>query len=90
MNQVEVEQKNYQMPPEDGFTIAHFLTVSDIERSVRFYETVFGGRILSRGPPGYIQIANMWLIVNVGGGPTPDKPSVTLSVPPTPIQSAAL
>ena len=85
MNQVEVEQKNYQMPPQDGFTIAHFLTVSDIERSVRFYETVFGGRILSggdsSGAPGYIQIANTWLIVNVGGGPTPDKPSVTLSVP---------
>ena len=81
MNQVEVEQKIYQMPPRDGFTIAHFLTVSDIERSVRFYETVFEGRILSRGPPGYIQIANIWLIVNVGGGPTPDKPSVTLTVP---------
>ena len=81
MSQVRVEQKNYQMPPLDGFTIAHFLAVSDIERSVRFYETVFGGRILSRGPPGYIQIANIWLIVNVGGGPTPDKPSVTLTVP---------
>jgi pimeloyl-ACP methyl ester carboxylesterase len=54
----------------------------------RFYETVFGGRILSRGDssgaPGYIQIANTWLIVNVGGGPTPDKPSVTLSVPADP------
>ena len=49
MNQVEVEQKIYQMPPRDAFTIAHFLTVSDIERSVRFYETVFEGRILSRG-----------------------------------------
>jgi hypothetical protein len=24
---------------------------------------------------------NTWLIVNVGGGPTPEKPSVTLSVP---------
>jgi predicted enzyme related to lactoylglutathione lyase len=81
MNQVLVEQKSYQMPPQDGFTIAHFLTVSDIERSVRFYETVFEGRILSMGPPGYIQIANIWLIVNVGGGPTPDKPSVTLTVP---------
>jgi predicted enzyme related to lactoylglutathione lyase len=72
MNQVEVEEKNYQMPPQDGFTIAHFLTVSDIERSARFYERVFGGRILSggdsSGAPGYIQIANTWLIVNVGGG----------------------
>ena len=82
MDQVQVEQKTYQMPPRDGFTVAHFLTVADIERSARFYETVFGGRILSRGDssgaPGYIQIANTWLIVNVGGGPTPDKPSVTL------------
>jgi uncharacterized glyoxalase superfamily protein PhnB len=30
------------------------------------------------------QIANTWLIVNVGGGPTPDKPSVTLNVPADP------
>jgi predicted enzyme related to lactoylglutathione lyase len=88
MNQAQVEQKTYQMPPRDGFTVAHFLTVADIERSARFYERVFGGRILSRGDssgaPAYIQIANTWLIVNVGGGPTPDKPSVTLSVPADP------
>src|SRR6201996_4328089 len=85
MSEVRVEQKIYQMPPQDGFTVAHFLTVADIERSARFYETVFGGRILSRGDskgaPAYIQIANTWLLVNVGGGPTPDKPTVTLSVP---------
>jgi len=85
MNAVQVEQKSYEMPPREGFTVAYFLTVADIDRSARFYETVFGGRILSRGDksgaPGYIQIANMWLLVNVGGGPTPDKPSVTLGVP---------
>ena len=82
---VQIGQKSYEMPPRDGFTVAYFLTVADIDRSARFYETVFGGRILSgsdsKGAPGYIQIANMWLIVNVGGGPTPEKPSVTLSVP---------
>ena len=81
MNQVQVNQKSYQMPPEDGFTVAYFLTVDDVERSLRFYESVFGGRILSLGPPEYIEIANTWLIVNVGGGPTPAKPSVTLTVP---------
>jgi len=85
MTQVQVEQKSYQMPPQDGFSIAHFLTVADIERSVQFYETVFGARVLSRGDsqgaPGYVQIANTWLIVNVGGGPTPDKPTVTLHAP---------
>ncbi len=83
-NSVQVEQKSFEMPPQEGISIAHFLTVADIDRSLRFYETVFGGRALSRGDsegaPGYIQIANTWLLVNVGGGPTPDKPSVTLSV----------
>jgi catechol 2,3-dioxygenase-like lactoylglutathione lyase family enzyme len=85
MNQVQVDQKSYEMPPRDGFVVAHFLTVANIERSARFYETVFGGRILSRGDgsgaPGYIQIENTWLLVNVGGGPTPDKPTVILSAP---------
>ena len=84
MNTVQTEQKSYEMPPREGISVAHFLTIADIDRSAHFYETVFGGRILSKGDssgaPGYIQIANTWLLVNVGGGPTPDKPSVTLSV----------
>ena len=49
MNAVQVEQKSYEMPPREGFTVAHFLTVADIDRSARFYEKVFGGRILSIG-----------------------------------------
>jgi predicted enzyme related to lactoylglutathione lyase len=88
MDSVKVEQKSYQMPPVEGFTVTHFLTVADIDRSADFYAKVFGGRILSRGDskgaPGYIQIENTWLIINVGGGPTPDKPSVILSVPSDP------
>jgi predicted enzyme related to lactoylglutathione lyase len=92
MGKVQVDQKIYEMPPREGFTVAHFLTVADIERSARFYETVFGGRILSRGDssgaPGYIEIGNTWLIVNVGGGPTPDKPSVTLG-PPDPDRTSS-
>ena len=84
MTNVQVDQKSYEMPPRDGITVTYFLTVADIDRSVRFYERVFGARILSKGDskgaPGYVQLANAWLIVNVGGGPTPDKPTVTLSV----------
>src|SRR5580693_2978557 len=90
MSEVQVGQKSYEMPPKEGFTVAHFLTVADVERSLRFYEKVFGGRIDSRGDksgaPGYLQIANTWLIVNPGGGPTPDKPATTLRVPPDPDQ----
>ena len=37
MSDVQVGQKVYQMPPRDGITIAHFITVADIERSLRFY-----------------------------------------------------
>jgi catechol 2,3-dioxygenase-like lactoylglutathione lyase family enzyme len=88
MGSVQIEQKSYEMPPRDGFTVTHFITVADIDRSADFYEKVFGGRILSRGDSkgasAHIQIANTWLIVNVGGGATPDKPTVTLSVPADP------
>lgn len=76
------------MPPREGFVVAHFLTVADLDRSVRFYEKVFGGEVVSRGDqmgaPPYIKLANIWLILNVGGGPTPDKPTVTLRPPPDP------
>jgi predicted enzyme related to lactoylglutathione lyase len=84
MDQVQVDQKSYQMPPVEGFTIAYFLTVADLKRSAEFYKTVFDGEIVSVGDgnaPPYIKIANVWLIINVGGGPTPDKPTVTLSTP---------
>lgn len=85
MNDVQVDQKSYEMPPREGFTVAHFLTVADINRSADFYEKIFGGRVLSRGnsegAPGYIQIGNTWLIINGGGGPTLDKPTVLLVTP---------
>jgi predicted enzyme related to lactoylglutathione lyase len=85
MSSGQIEQKSYELAPREGFTVSLFITVADIERSARFYEKVFDGRILSlgdsKGASGHIQIANTWLIVNVGGGPTPDKPAITLSVP---------
>ena len=64
MDKVQVEQKSYEMPPQHGITVAHVLTVADIERSARFYETVFGGRILSRGDregaPGFGITVSYW------------------------------
>jgi len=84
MNRVRIEEKSYEMPPKEGISIAHFLTVADVERSARYYEKIFGARILTMGDgnaPPYLQLANIWMILNVGGGPTPDKPNVTLSVP---------
>ena len=49
MSSVQIDQKSYEMPPKEGISIACFLTVADIERSARYYEKVFGARILSLG-----------------------------------------
>src|ERR1700677_4476272 len=82
MDEVQIEQKSYEMPPRDGFTVTHFITVADIDRSTDFYEKVFGGRVMSRGDSkgasGHIQIANTWLIVTVGAVPprSREQPSV--------------
>ena len=74
-------QKDYDLPPKEGFVLTHFLTVKDVKASTEFYLRVFGGNIVMEGEPTIIEIANSWLILNVGGGPTDDKPTVTLHPP---------
>src|SRR4030081_2290390 len=75
--------------PKDGFVITHFLVVSDQDRSREFYRTVFGGQVLIERDPVIMKVANTWLILNVGGGPTDDKPTVTLSTPKDPNHTSA-
>jgi hypothetical protein len=48
MSGVQIDQKSFEMPPREGISIAHFLTVADVERSARYYEKVFGARILTK------------------------------------------
>ena len=36
-----------------------------------------------------IKVANSWLILNEGGGPTDDKPDVTLETPTDPTRTSA-
>ena len=79
-----IKREDYQLPPKEGFILTHFLTVADVQRSAEFYTRIFGGTVVRSGEPSIIQIANSWLIVNVGGGPTDDKPTVTLRPPVNP------
>ena len=72
--------------PEEGFVVTHYLTVEDIKRSVQFYSDVLGGKIIMDNGLGIVKLANTWIIVNVGGGPTDDKPNVYLSPPKEPNQ----
>jgi catechol 2,3-dioxygenase-like lactoylglutathione lyase family enzyme len=69
--------------------VAHFIVAADVARSVRFYTEVLGGRTLVSGQPSYVALANTWLIINVGGGPTDDKPAVTLETPPDPNRTSS-
>jgi lactoylglutathione lyase len=67
--------------PATGFVLTHFLVVADQDRSREFYRTVFGATVVLERDPVILQLANSWLILNVGGGPTDDKPAVTLAPP---------
>ena len=74
----------FPAPPE-GIVLAHFIVSDDVERSRRFYTEVLGGRVVfSGGDVTYVALSNSWIIINVGGGPTDDKPAVTLETPRDP------
>ncbi|MGA8532568.1 MAG: VOC family protein [Candidatus Tumulicola sp.] len=81
MKQTQNESKRYEIPPREGITVTHSLMVADLEASVAFYEGVLGGRILRKGSPTIIELANAWVVVDIGGPPTDDKPTVTLQPP---------
>ena len=65
----------------EGFFATHFFTVSDQEKSKDFYVRILGGKLIKPDNPCYIKLANTWIILNSGGGPTPDKPEVLLETP---------
>jgi catechol 2,3-dioxygenase-like lactoylglutathione lyase family enzyme len=75
-----------ELPPPEGIVLAHFIVSDDVERSRRFYAEVLGGRVAFSGPGGltYVALSNSWIIINSGGGPTDDKPTVTLETPRDP------
>src|SRR4051812_30946873 len=73
---------------DEELVLAHFIVSDDVERSRRFYTEVLGGKTVITGEANdevtYVALANSWIIINVGGGPTEDKPTVTLETPPDP------
>jgi catechol 2,3-dioxygenase-like lactoylglutathione lyase family enzyme len=67
--------------PTAGIAITHFVVARDVERSRRFYVEVLGGEPVLEGELSIVALANGWITVSAGGGPTPDKPTVTLEPP---------
>lgn len=44
---------------DDGIALTHFIVAEDVERAAHFYNE-----------PTIVALANGWIIINVGGGPT--------------------
>jgi catechol 2,3-dioxygenase-like lactoylglutathione lyase family enzyme len=75
--------------PSEGILLTHFIVSEDVPRSAAFYSEVLGGDVVMEGEPTIVQLANAWVIINVGGGPTDDKPEVILETPPDPNRTSS-
>ena len=75
--------------PSEGIALTHFIVSADVPRSAAFYTDVLGGDVVMEGEPTIVQLANSWVIINVGGGPTEDKPEVVLEAPTDPNRVSA-
>src|SRR5262249_28163427 len=70
--------------PTEGIALTHFTVSSDVERSRRFYTDVLGGEAVLEGELSIVALANGWVTIGGPGGPTDDKPTVTLAPPSDP------
>jgi catechol 2,3-dioxygenase-like lactoylglutathione lyase family enzyme len=72
--------------PGPDTSITHILVVSDIARSRAWYLDVLGATLYREygGSSVVLSFAGAWLLLVTGGGPTDDKPNVTLAPPADP------
>jgi catechol 2,3-dioxygenase-like lactoylglutathione lyase family enzyme len=76
--------------PTEGFVITWFIASSDVDRSRRFYTDVLGGEALVAGSEfSIVALANGWVTIGLGGGPTDDKPNITVEPPSDPKRASS-
>ena len=73
-------EPNAPLPAKD-FVVTILLIVKDVARARKFYERVFDAQVIEDDDPAVLRLANTWLLINSGGGPTDDKPTVTAAPP---------
>lgn len=79
-----MERADVPVPvPEEGLLLTHLVVAGDVAETSRFYSELLGGEIVYQAPgaPTFVKLANSWVLVVAGGGPTPDKPEITLQPP---------
>ena len=67
--------------PSEGMELTHILVVDDLERARTFYVRVLGATLAREygGTSAVLHFQGAWLLLVTGGGPTPDKPTVTFA-----------
>jgi catechol 2,3-dioxygenase-like lactoylglutathione lyase family enzyme len=72
--------------PAERMELTHILVVRDAERSRDWYRDVLGAEVYREygGTSAVMTFLGTWLLLVTGGGPTPDKPSVTFAPPADP------
>ena len=69
--------------PADATDLTRLLVVSDLGRSVAWYRDVLGADVVGEygGTSAVLKLVGCWLLLVTGGGPTADKPGVTMAPP---------
>ncbi len=77
--------------PADATDLTRLLVVADLERSVAWYRDVLGAELVNEygGTSAVIRFVGSWLLLVTGGGPTADKPQVTMAPPADPDAASA-
>ena len=72
--------------PTPDMALTHILVVNDVAVSRRWYTDVLGAELYREygGDSAVLSFNGAWLLLVTGGGPTNDKPTVTLSAPQDP------
>jgi catechol 2,3-dioxygenase-like lactoylglutathione lyase family enzyme len=71
--------------------LTHMVVVADAEASRDWYVDVLGASVYGEygGTSVVLDLMGHWLLLVTGGGPTPDKPTVTLAAPDDPDRVSA-
>jgi lactoylglutathione lyase len=77
--------------PADATDLTRLLVVSDLARSVAWYRDVLDAELIGEygGTSAVFRFVGSWLLLVTGGGPTADKPSVTMEPPAEPDRASA-
>jgi catechol 2,3-dioxygenase-like lactoylglutathione lyase family enzyme len=72
--------------PTPDMELTHILVVADVEASRDWYVRVLGADLYREygGTSAVLRFNGAWILLVTGGGPTPDKPSVSLAPPADP------